>query len=210
MAPSLLKGYFHKEVFGLAVQQSLPEAQDVSILDRIEGVGIPDLIRVFMSDGIPFLQVGDIKDSPVPYYSQKWQTAFYALLLKESIRLRLLPVDVEVSDTGFLLLRGEDPEKPGSAPALHLFDLAPFLSAFPALFQSIGEVLLRGPAGASCHLQGCSTTCPYFEICYREALQVEDIQFIPRLSRGELLKMRQLGLTSMEEAKRWFDDKETL
>jgi hypothetical protein len=208
MIPSLLKWSFHREIFGLAVQQALSEAQDVSILDRIDGVGIPDLIRVFMSDGIVFLQVGDIKDSPVPYYSQKWQTAFYALLLKESIRLQLLPVGVEVSDTGFLLLRG-DPADAGSGPALHLFDLEPFLSAFPALFQNIGEVLLQGPAGANCHLQGCSTTCPYFEACYREALEVEDIQFFPRLTRGELLKMRQLGLASMEEAGKWFDDKET-
>lgn len=197
MAPSLLLNPWLSDY-----RFTKGDAENGLLLERIDGVGIPDLIRVSTSHGSTLLEVGDIKDSPAPYYSQKWQVAFYALLLEACTRKGLLPGGCHVSRTGFLILR-RAPNRPD--PVIHSFELDPFMAAFPALLHKIGEVLSNPPAGATCHLHEHCTTCPFFEICYRQALHEEDIQFIPGLSDGELWKMRQLGLTNIDEAAKWFD-----
>ena len=190
MAPSLLAEHFDYRLSNGAAQSAASHAGSDSIFARIDGIGIPDIIRISMSEGGPLLEVGDVKDSLMPYYSQKWQVAFYALLLKEWSRSQSLPGNVEVSSTGFLFLRGV--QEPW-APFIHPFDLSPFLAAFPALFQNMGEVFLNPPGAAESHLQGHCTTCLHFELCYRRALCEEDIQFIPQLTPGTLWKLRQVG-----------------
>jgi superfamily II DNA/RNA helicase len=201
--PSLLAEYFDTEIASAAPQSVKPAGgRDDSTLTRIEGIGIPDLVRVSMSGEGPRLTVGDIKDSLGPYYSQKWQVAFYALLVKACIRAGRLPPNAVVSGKGFLILR---PGRDSTEPALHPFDLAPFMSAFPALLQNMGEIIAGSPAHASFRLQAHCTTCPYFETCYRQALQEEDIQFLPQLSEGALLKLRQLGLRSINDAGKFFE-----
>ena len=165
----------------------------------VDGVGIPDLIRVSMGDRGPLIEVGDIKDSRMPYDSQKWQVAFYALMLKALIRPQ---VQAEVAASGFLMLR---PRPRTEAPEQHRFDLQPYLAAFPMLFRNVGEVLLKAPSEATYRLRTHCTTCPNFEHCYREALGVEDVLFLPQLTAGALQKFRALGLKTVEAAGAWFE-----
>lgn len=174
--------------------------REASRLYRVDGVGIPDLIRISVSADGPLLEAGDIKDSPVPYYSQKWQVAFYALLLKKA--LQIWKLRAEVTGSGFLITR---PHRGTEAPAVHSFDLSPYMAAFPALFENMENVLLNPPSEADDQLGEHCTTCPFFETCYRQALQEEDILLLPRLTPGILQKMRQLGLKNIEEAGRWFE-----
>lgn len=171
-------------------------------LSRIDGVGIPDLIRVSMEDAKPKLEVGDIKDSRTPRDSQKWQVAFYAFLLRELIRRQMLPRQVEVAPSGFLMLR---PPRRSDAPEPHTFDLQPYMAAFPALFRNLGEVLLKAPSEAAYRLQTHCTICPNFEGCYREALGTEEVLFLPQLTAGALEKCREIGLKTLQEARAWFD-----
>ena len=167
------------------------------MLGRIDGIAIPDLLRVSGSTSGPRLSVMDIKDSARPYFSQKWQVAFHSLLLAEEVRNIFPSTEIKVSDQGFLILRGEyDP----TLPLLHPFGLAPFLSAFPALFQNLSEILLGPPAQAEFRLQAHCPGCPFFIACYQEALREEDIRFLPHLSRGTLAKIRQLGLRRLADA----------
>ena len=175
--------------------------RDEGWIQQVDGVGIPDLIRVSMSDQGPFLEVGDIKDSPSPHYSQKWQVAFYARLLRVLIRLQLLPPEAEVSTAGFLITR---PLQGATEPEQHTFDLRPYMAAFPALLRNVAQVLLKASDAATFQLQNHCTTCPYFECCYREGLQVEDVLFLPQLSAGTLHKLRALGLKTVEAAGEWF------
>ena len=171
-------------------------------LCRVDGVGIPDLIRVSMGDRGPLVEVGDIKDSRAPYDSQRWQVAFYTLLLKDLIRRGMLPVQTQVATSGFLMLR---PRLRTKAPEQHLFDLRPYIAAFPMLFRNVGRVLLKAPSEATYRLQTHCTTCPNFEHCYREALQIEDVLFLPQVTAGALQKFRELELRTTEAAGAWFE-----
>ncbi|MFQ5900833.1 MAG: AAA domain-containing protein, partial [Thermodesulfobacteriota bacterium] len=50
---------------------------------------------------------------------------------------------------------------------------------------------------------GRCTTCSFFEYCYREALQTEDIQFLHGLTEGTLRKFRSLKIKTIELAYEW-------
>ena len=171
-------------------------------LARVDGVGIPDLIRVYADGGRVVLEVGDIKDSRAAYDSQKWQVAFYARLLETLIAGGALSARAEVSATGVLMLR---PPPGDEAPERHAFDLQPYMTAFPMLLRNAGEALARTPGEAAYRLQPHCTTCPNFAACYREALGREDVLFLPQLSAGALEKFRILGITRLEESGAWFD-----
>ncbi|MCI5211161.1 MAG: hypothetical protein D3910_20795, partial [Candidatus Electrothrix sp. ATG2] len=180
---------------------------------RLDGVGIPDLIRVSNEDsagkqGI-LLEVGDIKSVARPRYHQKWQVAFYAFLLKIFLEQERKqsgtnnPFQVaQVADTGFLLIRSPLDD----TPQRHTFDLQPYLASLSALLSNFEQCLSHSPDQAGWQLQTHCLSCPYYFSCYQQALQEEDIQFIPRLSKGALEKMRALGLRNIEEASAWFVD----
>lgn len=171
-------------------------------MQQIDGVGIPDLIRISRDEQGALLAVGDIKDSRAPHDNQKWQVAFYTFLLKELIRRQRLSGAFRVAHEGFLLMR----PRPGDAtPEHHVFDLEPYLAAFPALLRNAGQVLANPPAEAAYQLQSHCTTCSYFEHCYREALQTEDILLMPQLTAGALEKLRVLGLKTAAVAGDWFE-----
>ncbi len=167
------------------------------------GIGVPDLIRVSEGERGCILEVGDIKSTPSPRYDQKWQIAFYAWLLQELIRSKEMPISAETAASAFLITRG-----PAEEPQFHLFELAPYLAAFPALFRNMADQLSRPASEAAYQLQGHCVTCDYFECCYREALATADIQLLPRLTRGELWRLRQLGVATMEAAEEWFEKSE--
>lgn len=160
-----------------------------------DGVGIPDLIRVSITQRGPMLEVGDIKDSPAPHYSQKWQVAFYTLLLGELIRSKVLRA--ELASTGFIITR---PVAPSTEPTFHSFDLRPFMAAFPSLLENMEGSLLDSSGEASCRLREHCTGCPWFEYCYRIGLENEDILFVPELSEGAFEKLRLTGIKTIRDA----------
>lgn len=179
----------------------------------IDGVGIPDLIRVSQGKEKTLLQVGDIKSSSVPRYYQKWQVAFYAFLLKTLIhsdmerfqslapsRNQSFASEVKVADTGFLLIRSPF----NDVPQRHTFDLRPYMTTFKAIFRNLNTCLSGSPSSTFWQLQKHCTNCPYFEFCYQQAMTKEEVQFLPRMTSGTLKKMRSLGLKSLEEASAWF------
>jgi hypothetical protein len=170
---------------------------------ELDGVGIPDLIRVSAGDAAGeqkiILEVGDIKSVAKPRYHQKWQVAFYAFLLKSFLDGEKA---AQVADTGFLLIRSPLDD----TPQRHTFDLQPYLASLPALLRNFAQCLSHPPDQARWQLQPHCLSCPYFDSCYQQALHEEDIQFIPRLSKGALEKMRGLGLRNIGEASAWFAD----
>ena len=174
-------------------------------MQQSDGVGIPDLIRISSDEQGVLLAVGDIKDSRAPHDNQKWQVAFYTFLLKELIRQERLPATLRVAGEGFLIMR---PRLGSAIPEQHVFDLEPYLAAFPALLRNVGQVLANPPAEAAYQLQRHCTTCPYFEHCYQEALQMEDMLLLPQLTAGTLEKLRVLGLKTAAAAGDWFDTQE--
>ncbi|CAK8717217.1 hypothetical protein GMJAKD_06435 [Candidatus Electrothrix aarhusensis] len=184
---------------------------------ELDGVGIPDLIRVSAEDSAGeqniLLEVGDIKSVARPRYHQKWQVAFYAFLLKTFLGREkeqfgtntAAPIAqvgqvAQVADTGFLLIRSPLDD----TPQRHTFDLQPYLASLPALLRNFAQCLSHPPDQARWQLQPHCLSCPYFDSCYQQALHEEDIQFIPRLSKGALEKMRGLGLRNIGEASAWF------
>ncbi|MCW5213138.1 DEAD/DEAH box helicase, partial [Desulfobulbus sp. TB] len=180
---------------------------------NVNGVGIPDFIRVSVGDAAGeqqlLLEVGDIKSVAKPRYHQKWQVAFYAFLLKTFLEQEreLLgtnnPAQVaKVADTGFLLIRSPLDDR----PQRHTFDLQPYLASLSVLLCNFGQCLSYPPDQAEWQLQTHCLSCPYFSSCYQQALHEEDIQFIPQLSKGALEKMQALGLRNIGEASAWFAD----
>ncbi|WP_339133635.1 MAG: DEAD/DEAH box helicase [Candidatus Electrothrix sp. GW3-4] len=208
------KLYLAQGVFRLpALLSLLPESSELFGLTgkeqavlpgvTVDGVGIPDLIRIAVEGPNILLEVGDIKSVAKPRYHQKWQVAFYAFLLKTFLEQeRLDTKGVQVADSGFLLIRSPLDDK----PQRHTFALQPYLASLPALLRNFAQCLSHPPDQAGWQLQAHCLSCPYFEHCYQQALHEEDIQFIPRLSQGALEKMRGLGLRNIEEASDCFAD----
>lgn len=163
------------------------------------GTGIPDLLALSVEEihGTKrvVVQVGDIKSSTSPRYHHKWQVAFYALLLKEIIRFHDLPL--RVADRGFIMTRLSGKPHPYET---HYFDLQPYMAAFPMLLGTMRSLLCRPVWAAGYRLQSHCTSCEWFSCCYTDALEQEDIQFLPRLTSGELLKLRKAGWLTMAEA----------
>jgi superfamily II DNA/RNA helicase len=166
----------------------------------LAGVGIPDLIRMISENETSLLEVGDIKSSFVPHYHQKWQVAFYAFLLNSLMHSKKGALQAKVADQGFLFI----PSPLNGAPQCHSFDLRPYLTTFAAIFRNLNVCLSDSPFNAFWQLRNHCTDCAYFKFCYQQALTGEDVQFLPRLTRGALQKMRSLGLKSLDEALAWF------
>jgi hypothetical protein len=186
------------ELFGLTGKE-----QAVLPGVNVDGVGIPDLIRIAVEGPNILLEVGDIKSVAKPRYHQKWQVAFYAFLLKSFlVQERLDTKGVQVADSGFLLIRSPLDDK----PQRHTFALQPYLASLPALLRNFAHFLSHSPDQAGWQIQAHCLSCLFFPSCYQQALHEEDIQFIPRLSQGALEKMRALSLRNIEEASAWFAD----
>ncbi|MDY0220288.1 MAG: DEAD/DEAH box helicase [Desulfobacterium sp.] len=172
-------------------------------------LGIPDLIEVTPhGNGRVLLRAGDIKSSQAPGYHHKWQVAFYALLLEKSIERWRLPA--LVSQRGFIITpKPKDQEQALETEAFHThgFDLKPYLAAFPALFEKLGSIISRPPAGADHKLDSRCIRCPGFSGCYSDALFHEEIQFLPILTGGELSAFRHLGCTTLAGAQRELEAK---
>ncbi len=182
--------------------------------NAIDGIGIPDLIRISFDHQGAVLRIGDIKHSRSPRYDQKWQVAFYAWLLHHLTNAGRIPIQARVARRGFLLTpppivggnRPRDTMTDGKeAPEKHEFDLAPYMAAFPVLFENLTGPLERPVSACTWQLQTHCTTCDWFEFCYRQALATDDIQFLPQLTFGELSKIRALQLNTLHAAHAWFE-----
>lgn len=189
---------------------------EINITDRfkISAVGVPDLIAVSINENSGkkqlIMKVGDIKSSVKPQYHHKWQVAFYTLLLKKIVNLH--NIQAEVSSTGFLMTRSYASEQQNSVNRKeafeyensndfyehHTFGIKPFISALPILLKTIHTTLSKSVSKADYRLKSNCTLCEFFTHCYSEALTQEDIQFLPRLTDGELLKLRKIAIYSIE------------
>ena len=169
----------------------------------VGGIGVPDLIRISSESGRKTFEVGEIKGSASPQFHHKWQLAFYAFLLRKTIQSREITGPVTVSERGFLLL----PSRKGrEAPVTEYgFDLAPYLTAFPALVQNLEKALLINTQNAEFHLKSHCTHCQWYAHCYGEALRQMDIQFVPHLTTGQLDFLKEAGLKTIADTKRWLD-----
>lgn len=176
----------------------------------MDAVGIPDLLKLSLEPvddgsgpdrgGHPVvIEVGDIKRSLDPRYHQKWQVAFYAQVLEKMITEHKIPA--RVSHTGFIV-SPQSGDRSLTAGKIHRFDLISFLAAFPGLCHTLGRILADLPAHADHRLQSRCTACSGFSGCYAGALAREEIQFLPALTRGELMALRQQGCTTLEKTAR--------
>ncbi|MCF8039177.1 MAG: DEAD/DEAH box helicase, partial [Desulfohalobiaceae bacterium] len=175
---------------------------DKGLLRNVEGLGIPDLIRVSREQKNPVLMVGDIKSSPEPRFDQQWQVAFYAYLLEKMTASLEMEETVTISKRGFLLLPAQESV---NVAEQHEFDLSPFFTAFPVLLQNLKAVLLNNAREAAFHLMSHCTACPWFDYCYYQALDHEDIRFLPNLSPGQLDHLHSLGLNTLNKAEQWLE-----
>ena len=169
----------------------------------VNGIGIPDLIRVSREKGAQILTVGDIKNSPTPRFHHKWQVAFYAFLLKNMITSQKINGDITISNRGFLLLPHH---KETGEIVEHDFELHPYLAAFPALFRNLDAIISKNAERAEFQLKGHCTHCQWFSGCYPDALHREEIQFLPNLSPGQLDQLRCLNIKNLEQAHQWLKD----
>ena len=169
----------------------------------LKGIGIPDLICAAYGRNNVELEVGDIKSTLRPRYHQKWQVAFYAYLLNTYLQQEKDQLQARSAETGFLLV----PSPIDDSPQRHSFDLSPYLITIHAVFRNLEHCLSTPAHHAFWRLQRHCVSCLYFEFCYQQALTEEDIQFIPRLSHGELLKLRALKLQDIGATAAWFSDR---
>ena len=181
-----------------------------TLFQDVDGIGIPDLIRLSREKNTWVLTVGEIKNSHGPRFHHKWQTAFYAFLLKKMIASQKINGSVAISNRGFLpkIKRGPAREKTGKVVE-HEFDLHPYLAAFPALIQNLDAIISKNAKGAEFQLKRHCTDCQWFNFCYQEALNREEIQFFPNLSPGQLEQLRALDLKSMDRAEQWLEAAQT-
>lgn len=171
------------------------------------GIGIPDLLRLSLENPASptskpvVIEVGDIKRSRMPGYHHKWQVAFYAHLLEQILCDH--GIAARVSHQGLVITpAGECHPEESTQPmeqTIHLFLLKPYLSAIPMLFQTMVSSLFAPPVAADHRLEPHCVSCGGFSNCYQTALEGEDIQFLPTLTKGELGKLRQLGCATMAQ-----------
>jgi len=171
-----------------------------NLFPDVDGMGIPDLIRISREKEIHVLSVGEIKNSQSPRFHHKWQVAFYAFLLKEMMASRNIKESVTISNRGFLLLPAQ---KEHGEMVEHEFNLYPYLAAFPALIQNLDEIITKNTKKAAFQLKSHCAYCQWFNCCYQEALNREDIQFLPNLTPGQLDQLRALNIKSLEQAHEW-------
>ncbi|MGK0290524.1 MAG: putative RecB family nuclease, partial [bacterium] len=162
----------------------------------ISATGIPDLIRMNKKDGKIILEIGDIKHSSSPHYHYQWQISFYSWLLKELVHSQKLPLEVEIANTGFLLLPSVDEEILFTS---HSFDISSYLATFPFLLKNLSNSLSQPFHQTTYQLQRHCTTCSRFEFCYQNALKNEDIQFLPQITKGESQILKSLELNTIQQ-----------
>ena len=164
----------------------------------MNGIGVPDLLILSAKkiNGIKkaVIEVGDIKSSTSPRFHHKWQVAFYAWLLKKIINFHGIPA--RVAGTGFLITR---PPETSKQYEKHRFDLKAYLATFPMLFQTIQSFCSQPASAANHRLQSHCISCDWYPACYQNALENEDIQFLPGLTLGELLKLRKMGCAAIAQ-----------
>lgn len=185
---------------GILVQPVLIRPSLTGTATPIDGIGIPDLIEVRVAASTVWLTIADIKDSVAPRYSQKWQVAFYAALLRDCLTSGTFALPVRTVDHGVLLTR---PASPASPPARHVFELAPYLESVPLLRQRVNDLLTTPVAAAPWQLQPHCTSCAYLDTCYRQALSTDDVMLLPHLTPGEHLKLHTAGLHTLSQAADW-------
>ncbi|SDU20988.1 hypothetical protein [Desulfobacula phenolica] len=170
---------------------------------KIRGIGVPDLLVIsgkeVNGEKTAVIEVGDIKSSTSPRYHHKWQVAFYARLLKKIIDSH--GILVRVAKTGFIITRssGKNIQNKACFYERHEFELKAYKAAFPTVFKTFCTVLSRPAAVADHRLQSSCVSCDCFLSCYHIALESEDIQFLPGLTSGELLKLRQTGYATISQ-----------
>ncbi|WP_462270842.1 DEAD/DEAH box helicase, partial [Desulfobacter sp.] len=166
---------------------------------QITGIGIPDLLKLSPGKaGEAIIEAGDIKRSRIPGYHHKWQVAFYALALEQLIDHCKLPA--RVSGKGFIITPPPLGDVRETEPyQIHEFDLTPYMAALPTLLHHLGHVLSGLPVHAAYRLQSLCTACSGFPGCYHQALTCEEIRFLPKLTRGELAALQQMGCTTLEQ-----------
>ena len=166
---------------------------------HITGIGIPDLLKLSPGkDGQAIIEAGDIKRSQKPGYHHKWQVAFYALALEQIIDRCKLPA--RVSRKGFIITPPPlDDIRVTEQYKIHEFDLTPYLATLPTLLHHLGHVLSNLPAQAGYRLQSLCSVCSGFPGCYHHALVHEQIRFLPKLTKGELAALQQMGCTTLEQ-----------
>ncbi len=192
-------GYLAQAVL---VQPALLGSGD-SVVEQVEGIGIPDVIEVAVEDATVWLTVIDIKDSPAPRYAQQWQVAFYAALLRARLQDRTFALPVHVADSGVIFTR---PAGTDRALIRHTFDLAPYFAALPWLQRRIVGILTTPVLETHWQLQPHCRSCAYFDTCYRQALSTDNVMLLPDLTPGEYLKLRTLGLHTLPQAAHWFQE----
>ena len=177
-----------------------------TLFQDVDGIGIPDLIRLSREKSTLIFTVGEIKNSQAPRVHHKWQTAFYTFLLKKMIASQKISGSVAISNRGFLLKIKQGPaqEKTGQMVE-HEFDLHPYLAAFPALIQNLDMIISKNAKEAGFQLKHHCVYCRWFHFCYQEALDREDIQFLPNLPPGQLDQLRALDLKNMDQVKQWLE-----
>ena len=166
----------------------------------MDGVGIPDVVEVALADDAVVLTIADIKDSVSPRYSQKWQVAFYAALMREWLPRHAFALPVRLAARGVLWTR---PEAGDTAPTRHEFELAPYLETFPLLARHVADVARQPLAQVAWQLQSHCATCAYIDTCRRQALSTGDVMLTPHLTPGALLKLRARHLGSLDAASEW-------
>lgn len=176
---------------------------------NMKGIGVPDLLVVSAKEvngeKTAIIEVGDIKSSLSPRYHHKWQVAFYALLLEKIISSH--NISARVAQTGFILTRasGKHAQEKSCFYHRHRFELKAYQAAFSTVLKTFCTVL-SGPASDADHrLQPHCVSCDWFLCCYQFALKNEDIQFLPGLTSGELLKLRQMGCATMAQTHAVFE-----
>ncbi|MGK5090872.1 DEAD/DEAH box helicase [Deltaproteobacteria bacterium TL4] len=184
----------------------LPSLLSVHPALRLDGVGIPDLIQLTMKENLPVLQIGDIKRSQTPQYSQKWQVGFYSFLMRELNARGVFSEPLQISSTGFLMTPSQES---GSEAILHEFELAPFWASFPALWENIRNTLLQLPQKAPYRLEVPCTSCPWFDYCYHHSLGEQEILFLPGITAGILEKIRLQHLHSLTQVESYFSKEQT-
>ncbi|WP_020588434.1 DEAD/DEAH box helicase [Desulfobacter curvatus] len=180
-------------------QSYLKTESPIHQFPHITGTGIPDLLKLSPGKGgQTIIEAGDIKRSQNPGYHHKWQVAFYALALEQIIDRCKLPA--RVSRKGFIIT---PPPLGGIRETaqyqIHEFDLIPYMAALPTLLHHLGRVLSGLPTHAGYRLQSLCTACSGFHGCYHHALAHEDIRFLPKLTKGELAALQQMGCTTLEK-----------
>ncbi|MBF0200341.1 MAG: DEAD/DEAH box helicase [Desulfamplus sp.] len=155
-------------------------------------------IKTGIGHGI-VLEVGDIRNSRKPLYHHKWQVAFYAVLLQKIMDNH--GIGARVSSRGFLITRPKNPMD-NAVYENHTFDLTPFTTALPVLMENIYGILSSlsdGECKPDYRLQTHCTLCHWFSLCYGNAIANNDIQFLPEVTAGTLMKLKKMGINTVKE-----------